>query len=57
MASPEWRSVKHDLGDSAVRFLLRGSILESVDSAGFVKITRNDPVVKAVSETIEIQLK
>jgi hypothetical protein len=30
-------------GDSTFRFRLRGSNLESVDSAGFVKITRNDP--------------
>jgi hypothetical protein len=46
----------------------RGSNLESIDSAGFVKITRirrrpramarhDDPVVKTASEFIEIPLK
>lgn len=39
----EWHSVKQNLGDSAVRFLLMGSNLESVDYASFVKIPRNDP--------------
>jgi hypothetical protein len=34
----------------------RGSHLESVDSAGFVKITRNDPVVEPASKIIEIRL-
>jgi hypothetical protein len=57
----EWSLVKRVLGESTIRFQLRGSTeerrrrhlnersennnLESVDSAGFVKITRNDPDV------------
>ena len=39
----EWHSLKQYSGESTFGFRLRGSNLESVDSAGFVKITRNDP--------------
>jgi hypothetical protein len=45
------------MGVLAVFFHSRGSRLESVDSAGFGKITRNDPVVKTASKIIEIPLK
>jgi len=34
--NPEWPLVKRVLGESTFRFQLRGSNLESVDSAGFV---------------------
>jgi hypothetical protein len=45
------------MGVLTVFLHLRGSNLESVDSAGFVKIPRNDPVVQDASKIIEIQLK
>jgi hypothetical protein len=45
------------MGVLAVLSHSRGSYLESIDSAGFVKITRNDPVVKTAAKIIEKPLK
>jgi hypothetical protein len=47
----EWHSVKAAMDESVVCFFSRGSNLESIDCAGFVKIARNDPEVVKVSKT------
>jgi hypothetical protein len=44
------------MGVLAVFFHSRGSHLESIDSAGFVKITRNDPVVGKNKEELKAKM-